>query len=158
MLKRHKKIIIAIIIAIAFILVYCIFKYVTMPSGEKTHLELKNILTVEVAVDKWYSEQTVIIKDKAAVENLQDHLNSLELIEVEKDYGRDNPGHLYRLFLPYDDISIKGEYLSIHPSGVDDKVFTEYYIVDSGYNPIIGGSKLSKFMDKLIRQYGEKKA
>lgn len=60
------------------------------------------------------------------------------------------------MFLPYDTISIKGEYLSIHPNGEDDKVFTEYYIVDSGYNPLTGSSKVSRFMDKLIRKYGEK--
>ena len=107
-------------------------------------------------MDKWYSEQTVTIKDKEAIENLQDYLNSLELIELETDYGRDNPGHLYMMFLPYDDISIKGEYLSVHSSDADDKIFTEYYIVNSGYNPITGGSKVSRFMDKLIRQYGDK--
>lgn len=155
MLKRHKKIIIVIIIVIVFILVYHVFKCVTMPSGKKEHLELKNILTIEMNVDKWYSEQKITIKDKEAIENLQDYLNSLELIEVETDYGRYKPGHLYRMFLPYDDISIKGEYLSVHPSGADDKVFTEYYIVNSEYNPLTGGSKISKFLDELINEYAE---
>lgn len=128
-----------------------------MPLGEKQHLELKNMLTIEVNVDKWYSENTVTISGKEAMEKLQDYLNSLELIELEKDYERNKWGRLYMMYLPYDDISIKGEYLSIHPIGTDDKVFTEYYIVDSGYNPITGGSKISKFMDKLINQYGEEK-
>jgi hypothetical protein len=126
-----------------------------MPTGKKDHLELKNMLIIEMNVDKWYSEQTVTINDKEAIENLQTYLNSLELIELKKDYERYTPGHLYMMFLPYDDISIKGEYLSVHPSGTDDKVFTEYYIVNSGYNPITGSSKVSKFMDKLIREYGE---
>lgn len=156
MLTKYKKIIKVGIIIITLILVYNIFRYITMPSGKKEHLELKNILTIEINVDKWYSEQTVTIKDKEAIENLQDYLNSLELIELETDYGRDNPGHLYMMFLPYDDISIKGEYLSVHSSDADDKIFTEYYIVNSGYNPITGGSKVSRFMDKLIRQYGDK--
>lgn len=156
MLTKYKKIIKVGIIIITLVLVYNIFRYITMPSGKKEHLELKNILTIEINVDKWYSEQTVTIKDKEAIENLQDYLNSLELIELETDYGRDNPGYLYMMFLPYDDISIKGEYLSVHSSDADDKIFTEYYIVNSGYNPITGGSKVSRFMDKLIRQYGDK--
>ena len=82
--------------------------------------------------------------------------NSLELVELEKDYERNCPGHMYMMFLPYDTISIKGEYLSVHPNDKDDKVYIEYYIVNSGYNLITGGSKVSRFMDKLIRQYGDK--
>lgn len=156
MLKRHKKLIIAFVIIVILILIYHIFKYVTIPSGEKEHLELDGVLTIDINVDKWYSGKTVTINNKDAVEELQDYLNSLEIIEIEKDYERNCPGHLYMMFLPYDTISIKGEYLSIHPNGEDDKVFTEYYIVDSGYNPLTGSSKVSRFMDKLIRKYGEK--
>lgn len=156
MLKRHKKLIIAFVIIVILILIYHIFKYVTIPSGEKEHLELDGVLTIDINVDKWYSEKTVTINNKDAVEELQDYLNSLEIIEIEKDYERNCPGHLYMMFLPYDTISIKGEYLSIHPDGEDDKVFTEYYIVDSEYNPLTGGSKVSRFMDKLIRKHGEK--
>lgn len=156
MLKRHKKLIIAFVIIVILILIYHIFKYVTIPSGEKEHLELDGVLTIDINVDKWYSGKTVTINNKDAVEELQDYLNSLEIIEIEKDYERNYPGHLYMMFLPYDTISIKGEYLSIHPNGEDDKVFTEYYIVDSGYNPLTGGSKVSRFMDKLIRKHGEK--
>ncbi|MCI7804086.1 MAG: hypothetical protein MR503_03290 [Oscillospiraceae bacterium] len=156
MLKRHKKLIIAFVIIVILILIYHIFKYVTIPSGEKEHLELDGVLTININVDKWYSGKTVTINNKDAVEELQDYLNSLEIIEIEKDYERNCPGHLYMMFLLYDTISIKGEYLSIHPNGEDDKVFTEYYIVDSGYNPLTGGSKVSRFMDKLIRKYGEK--
>lgn len=156
MLKRHKKLIIAFVIIVILILIYHIFKYVTIPSGEKEHLELDGVLTIDINVDKWYSGKTVTINNKDAVEELQDYLNSLEIIEIEKDYERNCPGHLYMMFLPYDTISIKGEYLSIHPNGEDDKVFTEYYIVDSEYNPITGGSKVSRFMDKLIRKHGEK--
>lgn len=156
MLKRHKKLIIAFVIIVILILIYHIFKYVTIPSGEKEHLELDGVLTININVDKWYSGKTVTINNKDAVEELQDYLNSLEIIEIEKDYERNCPGHLYMMFLLYDTISIKGEYLSIHPNGEDDKVFTEYYIVDSGYNPLTGGSKVSRFMDKLIRKHGEK--
>lgn len=155
MLTNYKKIIKVSIIVAILISVYNIFKYTTMPSGKKEHLELKNILTIEINVDKWYSEQNITIKDKEAIENLQDYLNSLELIKVETDYERYKPGHLYKMFLPYDDISIKGEYLSVHPSSADDKVFTEYYIINSGYNPLTGGSKISKFSDKLIDKYAE---
>lgn len=123
---------------------------------KKKHLELKNILTIEINVDKWYSDRTVKISNKDAMEKLQNYINSLELIELEKDYERNCPGHMYMMFLPYDTISIKGEYLSVHPNDKDDKVYTEYYIVDPGYNPITGSSKVSRFMDKLIRQYGDK--
>lgn len=156
MLKKHKKLIIAFVIIFILILIYHIFKYVTIPSGEKEHLELNGVLTIDINVDKCYSEKTVTINNKDAVEELQNYLNSLELIEIEKDYERNHPGHLYMMSLTYNTISIKGEYLSIHPNSEDDKVFTEYYIVDSGYNPLTGGSKISGFMDKLIRKYGEK--
>lgn len=155
MIKKYKKFIIAGIIIIILILIFHIFKYVTIPSGEREHLELKNMLTMEVYVDKWYSDQTVTISDKEAIESFQNYLNSLELIELKKDYSRDNPGHMYMMILPYDTISIKGEYLSVHPNDKDDKIYTEYYIVDSGYNPLTGGSKVSGFIDKLIKQYGE---
>ena len=156
MFKRLKKITKLIVIIVIIVLVYHMFKYVTMPSGKKEHLELKNLLILEMNVDKWYSKQQVTIKDKEAINKFQDYLNSLELIELEKDYSRNNSGHMYMMFLPYDTISIKGEYLSIHPNGKDDKVYTEYYIVDSGYNPLTGGSKVSRFIDRLIRQYGKK--
>lgn len=150
MLANYKKILKVGIIIIILILVYNIFKYITMPSGKKEYLKLENTLTIEINVDKWYSDRTVKISKKDTIEELQNFLNSLELIELEKDYGRNNSGHLYTIFMPYDDISIKGEYLCVHPSGTDDKVFTEYYIVNSGYNPITGGSKVSRFIDKLI--------
>lgn len=156
MLTKYKKIIKVGIIIVTIILTYNIFRYITMPSGKKEHLELKNILTIEINVDKWYSDRTVKISNKDAMEKLQNYINSLELIELEKDYERNCPGHMYMMFLPYDTISIKGEYLSVHPNDKDDKVYTEYYIVDSGYNPITGSSKVSRFMDKLIRQYGDK--
>lgn len=156
MLTKHKKIIKAGIIVIILILIYSIFRYITMPSGKKEHLELKNILTIEMNVDKWYSDRTVRINDKYAIEKLQNYINSLELIELANDYERNYSGHMYMMFLPYDTILIKGEYLSVHPNDKDDKVYTEYYIVDSEYNPITGGSKVSRFMDKLIRQYGDK--
>ena len=156
MLTKYKKIIKVGIIIITLISVYNIFRYITMPSGKKEHLELKNILTIEINVDKWYSDRTVKISNKDAMEKLQNYINSLELVELEKDYERNCPGHMYMMFLPYDTISIKGEYLSVHPNDKDDKVYTEYYIVDSGYNLITGGSKVSRFMDKLIRQYGDK--
>ena len=156
MLTKYKKIIKVGIIIITLILVYNIFRYITIPSGKKEHLELKNILTIEINVDKWYSDRTVKISNKDAMEKLQNYINSLELVELEKDYERNCPGHMYTMFLPYDTISIKGEYLSVHPNDKDDKVYTEYYIVDSGYNLITGGSKVSRFMDKLIRQYGDK--
>ena len=126
-----------------------------MPPGEKKYLNLRNMLTIEIQVDKWYSKKTVIMKDKVAIHILQDYLNSLDLIEVENDYRRNNMGHMYMMFLPYDSISIKGEYLSVHPEGTDDKVYTEYYIVDSGYNPITGGSNISDFIDDLINMYTE---
>lgn len=156
MLKKHKKLITGIVIIAILVLIYHIFQYVTMPSGEKEHLELNGVLTVDINVDKWYSDKTVTISDKGALEELQNYINSLELIELESDYGRNYPGHLYMMFLPYDTISLSGRYLSVHPNDQDDKVYTEYYIVDSGYNPLTGSNKVSKFMDKLISEYGEK--
>lgn len=156
MLKKHKKLVTGIVIIVILVLIYHIFQYLTMPSGEKEHLELNGVLTVDINVDKWYSKKTVTISDKDALEELQNYINSLELIEIENDYGRNCPGHLYMMFLPYDTISLSGRYLSVHPNDKDDKVYTEYYIVDSGYNPLTGSNKVSKFMDKLIREYGEK--
>lgn len=128
-----------------------------MPTGEKEHLELKNMLKIDIYTDKLFSDKTVTIRDKEAIEKLQDYLNSLELIELERDYERSCRGNIYMMFMPYNDISIQGKYLSVLPSGADDKVYTEYYIVDSGYDPITGSSKVSRFMNKLIRKYGEEK-
>lgn len=150
MLTNYKKIIKVGIIAAALILIYNIFKFATIPSGKKEHLELKNILTIEINVDKWYSDRTVKISNKDAIEEFQNFINSLDLIKLEKDYKRNFTGYLYTMYLPYYDVSIKGEYLRIHPNNQDDKVFTEYYISNSGFNPIIGSSKISKFIDELI--------
>ena len=119
----------------------------------KSGLNNKGIMYVnklQKNVDKWYSDRTVKISNKDAIEELQKFLNSLELIELEKDYERNGTGYIYTIYLSYYDVSIKGEYLRIHPNGQDDKVFTEYYIRNSGFNPITGSSKISKFIDELI--------
>lgn len=155
MFKGQRKLIIVSITIVLFIVIYFIFKHMTMPLGEKEHLDLKIMSIVELNVDKWYSEQKAKIIDNQAIKDLQDYIKSLELIELEKDYERNPPGHLYMIFLANYSISIKGEYLSMHPTDKDDKMFTEYYIVDSGFNPITGSSKLSRFLDRLIDEYGE---
>ncbi len=156
MLKKCKKPIIIISVILLLSLLYQTVNYLLSPSGKITHLDYTNALTIETTVDKWYtSENDNVIKDKKGCEKLQNYINSLELIEVKTDYGRSNSGHLYFLQLPYESVSIQGEYLSVHEYGVDDKVYTEYYIVNSGYNPITQSSKVSREFDDIIREYGE---
>ena len=156
MIKRHKKKIILCAIVLIIIMIYYVFKLFTAPTGKTEHIELNNMPRLSICVDKWYcSKYEVTIGKTEGIDKFQDYINSLDLIEVEKDYGRSHSGHSYWIYTLGLDISICGEYLSIHPEGADDKVYTEYYIVDSGYNPITRGSKVSNFIDDLIEMYVE---
>jgi len=127
-----------------------LFRTINEPQGEIKHLDYKNALVLHIDVDKWYYDKQIIMEDKKSIDELLSYINSLELVEVPKNYeGRS--GHSYRLWLPYHDVTITGEYITVHKSSDDDKVFEEYYIKNSGYNFVTGSSKVSMFIDSVIK-------
>ena len=94
------------------------------------------------------------IDDKEAANELSDYLNSLELIEEPESYFTALREKYVRIYTHSYDITISGNYLSVHKSKDCDCVYTDYYIINSRYNYITGSSTAYNFISKTIRKYG----
>lgn len=151
-MKEKLSMIISIVNVIAFLTMIFLgiefIRIINEPEGEIDHLDFKNALVLHIDVDKWYYDKQIILENKKSIDELLNYINSFELVEVPKNYEGRN-GHSYRLWLPYHDVTITGEYITVHKSPDDDKVCEEYYIKDSGYNFVTGSSKISRFIDKI---------
>ncbi|MGN1480428.1 hypothetical protein [Porcipelethomonas sp.] len=161
MLKNKKLIKIAAILLITILIPYILLfiQDAMRYSNKKESLGIKNsILYVEIAKEKWNGEEDkIIIKDKEAVSELIEYLNSLELVQ-EEDYFSDElrSGKYITLYTAWNDITVTGRYIKVHdPYECDCCEGTKYYVVDSGFNILTGRSKVSKYINKLIDEYGE---
>lgn len=116
-------------------------------------LKIKSIMYIEKTTwNDCYEEFR--IDDKEAANELSDYLNSLELIEEPESYFTALREKYVRIYTHSYDITISGNYLSVHKSKDCDCVYTDYYIINSRYNYITGSSTAYNFISKTIRKYG----
>lgn len=157
MYKNHNKlkvfcILYSIILIINIILV--VRQQISRSKKERESLEITSILYVGKST--WNnSYKEIRIDNKEAVNELTNYLNSLELIEEPESYFTALRGKYVTVHTLYYDITVSGNYLSLHKSEDCDCVRTEYYIVNSLYNHITGSSTAYNFVNKIIRKYGE---
>lgn len=96
----------------------------------------------------------VCIKDENAIGKFMDYFNSLEVIrDTSRINEYLNDKYIFVYFQNGSSVSIYGSYISILEPDDCDCDSIEYYICNSGFNPITGNSNVSEFLDDLIYKY-----
>lgn len=169
MSKTKIKILILIVISITVIVISIIYEREISRNFKQK--ESFNYQSIEIGCIE------VIGRNKGGIkiEKIEDivkilnYLNSLELIKekspnynTQKTEDSDKIGYFRVIFNPgrnFNDVvcdafTFKTDYITVHNKGYDYD-YTDYYIVDSGYNPKDQSSNFSVFLDEILIKYIE---
>jgi len=154
----------AILLVLCFIILYWWFQIrIASFSKDGVNLNYNNDRDIEYIritsnFDLGMNSRQFEITDKAIIDKLLNYINSLELIEgLEPSHSHlyDKGSFMISIYKPDAELSnpvsiiFTTRYLSVSYSGYDWE-HTDYYIKDSGYNPINKSTKITKYLYELL--------